>query len=175
MINRSSKRSFETCSPILPCALRFEGFLLSLLSFSLSLFFLDVRAESRETGEEGREGRFRVSSILFGSRVSESRFQDGRKMRSGLLFPSWPATTHFRSLNSSVGMNGVRLDQIRYVRLNQIHVPQSGQIADRSAAHGCFFFSFLSFFLSFFLFPWIHSNEPRAQLKRYSWTVGKIF
>lgn len=71
-------------------------------------------------------------------------------MRSGLLFPSWPATTHFRSLNSSVGMNGVRLDQIRYVRLNQIHVPESDQIADRSAALGCFFFflSFLFIFLS---------------------------
>lgn len=69
-------------------------------------------------------------------------------MRSGLLFPSWPATTHFRSLNSSVGMNDVRLDQIRYVRLNQIHVPESDQIADRSAALGCFF----SFFLSFLSF-----------------------
>lgn len=34
---------------------------------------------------------------------------------------------------------------------------------------------FFPFFLSFFLFPWIHSNEPRAQLKRYTWTVGKIF
>lgn len=46
-------------------------------------------------------------------------------------------------------MNGVRLDQIRYVRLNQIHVPESDQIADRSAAHGCFFFlSFFPFYLS---------------------------
>lgn len=34
---------------------------------------------------------------------------------------------------------------------------------------------FFPFFLSFFFFPWIHSNEPRAQLKRYTWTVGKIF
>lgn len=153
MINRSSKRSFETCSPILPCGLRFEGFLFSLLSLFLSLFFSQTFAQNREKQERKEEGRFRVSSILFGSRVSESRFQDGRKMRSGLLFPSWPATTHFRSLNSSVGMNGVRLDQIRYVRLNQIHVPQSGQIADRSAAHGCFFFlSFLSFSLSFLSF-----------------------
>ena len=84
-------------------------------------------------------------------------------MRSGLLFPSWPATTHFRSLNSSVGMNGVRLDQIRYVRLNQIHVPQSGQIADRSAAHGCFFFSFLSFFLSFF-FIFLSRSPPSQPL-----------
>lgn len=28
------------------------------------------------------------------------------------------------------------------------------------------------FFLSF---SWIHLNEPRMQLKRYTWTVGKIF
>lgn len=68
MINRSSKRSFETRSPILPRAFR------RVPSLSLSLS-LDVCAESRETREERKEEeRFRVSSILFGSRVSESRF-----------------------------------------------------------------------------------------------------
>lgn len=83
MINRSSKRSFETCSPILPCGLRFEGFLLSLLSFSLSLFFLDVRAESRETGEEGRGT---LSSIFNSLRFSCIRISVLGRQKDAIWF-----------------------------------------------------------------------------------------
>lgn len=162
MINRSSKRSFETCSPILPCGLRFEGFLLSLLSFSLSLFFLDVRAESRETGEEGRGT---LSSIFNSLRFSCIRISVLGRQKDAIWFTVSIVASNYAfplveflcgNERCSLGSDTIRSaepDPCTTIRPNR----------RSQCSPWLFFFSFLSFFLSFF-FIFLSRSPPSQPL-----------
>lgn len=102
MINRSgfrrNDRRNETCSWL--CRWHFGD-----------SSFLNVPAESREIRGTGR---------CLGRIFNFLRFSSSRTgWPSGLLFPSWPATTHFRALNSSVGITlftWIRYDMFGWTR-----------------------------------------------------------
>lgn len=164
MINRSSKRSFETCSPILPCGLRFEGFLLSLLSFSFFLSFFFRRSRRIARNRRGRKRDafeyLQFSSVLvypnLGSRTAERCdlvycFHRGQQLRiSARWIPLWEWTV----------FAWIRYDTFGWTR-SMYHNPAKSPIVVQPMV--VFFFSFLSFFLSFF-FIFLSRSPPSQPL-----------